>query len=66
MDRTVANPMRGIVMKVLSIALFISMQSMVKLAGPGIATGEITFFRSFFALVPIIGWLAFRAGSRTT
>jgi drug/metabolite transporter (DMT)-like permease len=60
MDRTIANPMRGIAMKVLSIMLFISMQSMVKLAGPGIATGEITFFRSFFALVPIMGWLAFR------
>lgn len=60
MDRTIANPMRGIAMKVLSIALFIAMQSMVKLAGPDIATGEITFFRSFFALVPIIGWLAFR------
>ena len=69
MDRTVANPMRGIAMKVLSIALFIAMQSMVKLAGPGIATGEITFFRSFFALVPIMGWLAFRgqlAGSFKT
>jgi drug/metabolite transporter (DMT)-like permease len=69
MDRTVANPMRGIVMKVLSITLFIAMQSMVKLAGPGIATGEITFFRSFFALVPIMGWLAFRgqlAGSFKT
>ena len=69
MDRTTINPMRGIAMKVLSIALFISMQSMIKLAGPGIATGEITFFRSFFALVPIMGWLAFRgqlAGSFRT
>lgn len=69
MDRTTINPMRGIAMKVLSIALFISMQSMVKLAGPGIATGEVTFFRSFFALVPIMGWLAFRgqlAGSFKT
>ena len=60
MDRTIVNPMRGIAMKVLSITLFIAMQSMVKLAGSGIATGEITFFRSFFALVPIMGWLAFR------
>jgi drug/metabolite transporter (DMT)-like permease len=60
MDRTIANPMRGIAMKVLSITLFIAMQSMVKLAGPDIATGEVTFFRSFFALVPIMGWLALR------
>lgn len=69
MDRTTADPMRGIAMKVLSITLFIAMQSMVKLAGPGIATGEITFFRSFFALVPIMGWLVLRgqlAGSFKT
>jgi len=60
MDRTSANPLRGIAMKVLSIILFISMQSLVKLAGPQVATGEVTFFRSFFALVPIIGWLVLR------
>ena len=69
MDRTIANPLRGIAMKVLSIALFITMQSLVKLAGPEIPTGEVTFFRSFFALVPIMAWLAFRgelAGSFRT
>jgi drug/metabolite transporter (DMT)-like permease len=69
MDRTSANPLRGITMKVLSILLFITMQSLVKLAGPAIPTGEVTFFRSFFALVPIMGWLALRgelAGSFRT
>lgn len=60
MDRTSANPLRGIAMKVLSIVLFITMQSLVKLAGPEVATGEVTFFRSFFALLPIMAWLAFR------
>jgi drug/metabolite transporter (DMT)-like permease len=60
MDKTTINPARGIAMKVLSIMLFISMQTLVKLAGPDIATGEITFFRSFFALVPIMAWLALR------
>lgn len=60
MDRTSANPLRGIAMKVLSIVLFITMQSLVKLAGPEVATGEITFFRSFFALIPIVIWLALR------
>ena len=60
MDRTVSNPLRGIAMKVLSIMLFITMQSLVKLAGPTVATGEVTFFRSFFALLPILGWLALR------
>lgn len=60
MDKTTINPARGIAMKVLSIMLFITMQTLVKSAGPEIATGEITFFRSFFALVPIMLWLFFR------
>lgn len=60
MDKTIANPLRGIAMKVLSIMLFICMQGLIKAGGQGIATGEITFFRSFFAMFPILGWLAFR------
>ncbi|MBL0371101.1 DMT family transporter [Rhizobium sp. KVB221] len=60
MDKTTANPLRGIAMKVMSIMLFICMQGLIKEGGKGIATGEITFFRSFFAMVPILGWLAFR------
>jgi drug/metabolite transporter (DMT)-like permease len=60
MDRTIANPLRGIAMKVLSIMLFICMQGLIKEGGKGLATGEITFFRSFFAMIPILGWLAVR------
>jgi drug/metabolite transporter (DMT)-like permease len=60
MDKTIANPLRGIAMKVLSILLFIGMQGLIKAGGQGIATGEITFFRSFFALIPILAWLALR------
>jgi S-adenosylmethionine uptake transporter len=60
MDKTIANPLRGIAMKVLSIMLFICMQGLIKEGGKGIATGEITFFRSFFAMIPIVGWLALR------
>jgi drug/metabolite transporter (DMT)-like permease len=58
MDKTIANPLRGIAMKVCSIVLFVCMSSMIKLAGQGLATGQITFFRSFFAMFPIIAWLA--------
>lgn len=60
MDKTIANPLRGIAMKVLSIMLFIGMQGLIKEGGKGIATGEITFFRSFFAMIPILGWLVVR------
>lgn len=66
MDKTSANPARGIAMKLLAILMFITMQSMVKLGGEGVATGEITFFRSFFALVPIMAWLAWRGELRSS
>ena len=58
MDKTIANPLRGIAMKVCSIVLFVCMSSLIKLGGEGLATGQITFFRAFFAMFPVIGWLA--------
>ena len=58
MDKTIVNPLRGIAMKVCSIVLFVCMSSLIKLGGEGLATGQITFFRSFFAMFPILGWLA--------
>jgi drug/metabolite transporter (DMT)-like permease len=58
MDKTIANPLRGIAMKVCSIVFFVCMSSLIKLAGEGLATGQITFFRSFFAIIPIACWLA--------
>jgi drug/metabolite transporter (DMT)-like permease len=57
MDKTIVNPLRGIAMKVCSIVLFVCMSSLIKLGGEGLATGQITFFRSFFAMFPILGWL---------
>jgi S-adenosylmethionine uptake transporter len=64
MDKTIANPLRGIAMKVCSIVLFVCMSSLIKLGGEGLATGQITFFRSFFAMFPILGWLAFNGELR--
>src|ERR1700709_613969 len=58
MDKTIVNPLRGIAMKVCSIVLFVCMTSLIKLGGEGLATGQITFFRSFFAMFPILVWLA--------
>ncbi|QLF69892.1 DMT family transporter [Peteryoungia desertarenae] len=54
------NPLRGILLKVMSIAVFVGMQTFIKLAGEGIPAGQITFYRSAFALVPIILYLAWR------
>jgi drug/metabolite transporter (DMT)-like permease len=63
------NPTRGIGLKVLSVAVFMAMSTCVKVVAIEIPTGEIVFFRSFFAIPVIFGWLAWRgqvrAGLRT-
>lgn len=58
------NPLTGILMKIASIVFFLGMQSSIKLAGSGIPPGQITFYRSAFALVPIIAYLAWRGELR--
>ncbi len=54
------NPLRGITLKVLSVVVFVMMQTCIKAAGPDLPAGQVTFYRSAFALVPIMGYLAFR------
>lgn len=64
MDAEVENPMKGILLKVLSVVIFVCMSTLIKAAGTDIATGQITFYRSAFAMVPILGYLAFRGQVR--
>lgn len=52
------NPIRGISFKLVSVAFFLIMQTCIKAAGPDVPAGEITFFRSTFAIVPIVIYLA--------
>ncbi len=54
------NPLHGIMLKVLSVVVFVMMQTCIKSAGPDLPAGQVTFYRSAFALVPILGYLAFR------
>jgi drug/metabolite transporter (DMT)-like permease len=54
------NPLHGIMLKVLSVVVFVMMQTCIKAAGPDLPAGQVTFYRSAFALVPIMGYLAFR------
>lgn len=56
---TTHNPMRGIAFKLGSVAFLLSMASMLK-ASEGVPPGQLVFFRSFFAIVPIIVFLAWR------
>ena len=54
------HPLRGILFKVLSVATFMGMASLIKAASDVVPPGQAVFFRSFFALPIIFGWLALR------
>ena len=63
MDKAVAaglhsDPARGISLKIVSVMIFVAMQTSIKFAGEDIPAGEVVFFRSFFALIPVVAYLA--------
>jgi drug/metabolite transporter (DMT)-like permease len=58
------NPLRGIGLKVLSVVVFTLMAVCIKSAAPHVPAGETVFFRSFFAIPVIVGWLAWTRGLR--
>lgn len=51
------NTLRGIALKVLSVTVFVAMSACIKAAGQ-LPAGQIVFFRSFFAIFPILVMLA--------
>lgn len=59
------NPMKGIACKVGSVVIFLAMQTFIKLAGSDIPPGQVTFCRSFFALFPIMAYLAYHGQLRS-
>lgn len=50
----------GILLKVLSTMAFTCMSTLVRVAGKEVPVGQVVFFRSFFALVPLFIMLAWR------
>ncbi|MER9998688.1 DMT family transporter [Mesorhizobium sp. M0051] len=46
-------------LKIVSVAVFVGMQTCIKAAGT-VPAGQIVFFRSFFAIFPIIAFLTFK------
>lgn len=58
------RPLTGIALKVISVAIFVGMSSLIKYAGQ-VPAGQIVFFRSFFAIFPILIFLAYRRELRT-
>ena len=55
-DPDTANPARGIALKLASILLFTIMAALIKLGREVVPTGEAVFYRSLFALPPILIW----------
>ncbi|MGB3386924.1 MAG: DMT family transporter [Pseudaminobacter sp.] len=58
------NPIRGIALKMASVAIFVAMSSFIKAAGT-VPAGQIVFYRSLFAMLPILAYLAFRHELKT-
>lgn len=54
-----ARPLLAITLKMISVAVFVGMSTSIKLTGV-IPAGQIVFYRSLFAVVPILIFLAFR------
>lgn len=61
-----ASPLKGILLKVSSVTLFVLMQTFIKAAGDGVMPGQVTFYRSAFAIVPIMTYLAMIGQLRTS
>ncbi|MEL6572386.1 MAG: DMT family transporter [Pseudomonadota bacterium] len=59
------QPVRGIILKILSVCTFVCMASLVKATSDAVPPGQAVFFRSFFALPIIFIWLAVRQELRT-
>lgn len=53
-------PLRGILLKVASVCVFVGMASLIKATAGHVPPGEAVFFRSFFAIPVIVIWLAMR------
>lgn len=53
------RPVTGITLKVISVVAFVGMASFIKAAGQ-VPAGEIVFFRSFFAIPPVLAMMIWR------
>ncbi len=59
------NPLQGILLKIGSVTMFVTMAAMIKAAAAeGVPAGEAVFFRSVLALPVIFAWLVLRGDLR--
>lgn len=56
---TLSRSLTGILLKVASVLVFITMSALIKATSHHVPAGEAVFFRSLFAIPVIFAWLAF-------
>lgn len=54
------QPLQGILLKVMSVCVFVAMASLIKATSQHVPPGQAVFFRSFFAIPVIVVWLMVR------
>lgn len=54
------RPLRGILMKIASVLVLITMSAVIKSVSDHVPPGEVVFFRALFAMPVIVAWLALR------
>ena len=59
------QPVKGIILKLCAVLLFIVMSAMIKAASGQVPPGQAVFFRSTFAIPVILVWIALRGQLRT-
>ena len=55
-----AHPLVGVALKIISTLAFTAMATLIKLVSDRYPVGELTFFRSFFAVIPVAAWVGWR------
>ena len=55
-----AQPLLGIALKVASTLVFVAMATLIKIVSDRYPVGQLVFFRSAFALLPVFVWVAWR------
>jgi drug/metabolite transporter (DMT)-like permease len=54
------NNIRGILLKVMAVTIFTFMMAIIKATAGEVPTGQQLFYRAFFSILVVIGWLAAR------
>lgn len=54
------HPLLGVLLKIVSTAAFTAMATLIKFVSDRYPAGEVAFFRSAFALIPVLIWVGYK------